>query len=179
MRRRCARLRSDARREDNANQATAKSRNDRVVPVGAIVLAYYDRYLEERWTWVARTGYDAGAELFAPDADDPLFGYTDCKTAACDQVAKTSLGLCWRCDQLWKAAGPGADSAAFCKTAPGPLRRRRTTALRAVCRTAPGAELRADMGALRTDMGVGFAAVDARFDQVDTEIREIKDRLAS
>lgn len=36
------------RRDDNANHAVAKSRNDRVVPVGVIVLAYYDRYLEER-----------------------------------------------------------------------------------------------------------------------------------
>jgi len=35
-------------RRDNPNHATAKSRRDRVMPVGAIVLAYYDRYLEER-----------------------------------------------------------------------------------------------------------------------------------
>ena len=36
------------RREDNANGAAAKSRVDRVVPVGTWVLAYYDRYLQER-----------------------------------------------------------------------------------------------------------------------------------
>jgi site-specific recombinase XerD len=36
------------RREANPNGASAKSRDGRSVPVGAIVLAYYDRYLEER-----------------------------------------------------------------------------------------------------------------------------------
>lgn len=36
------------RREDNPNRASAKSRHDRSVPVGAILLAYYDRYAEER-----------------------------------------------------------------------------------------------------------------------------------
>lgn len=37
-----------ARRDDNPNHAAAKSRNDRAVPVGVIILGYYDRYLEER-----------------------------------------------------------------------------------------------------------------------------------
>lgn len=36
------------RRDSNPNGASAKSRDNRVVPVGAWVLAYYDRYLEER-----------------------------------------------------------------------------------------------------------------------------------
>jgi len=35
-------------RENNPNGASAKSRDDRTVPVGTWVLAYYDRYLEER-----------------------------------------------------------------------------------------------------------------------------------
>jgi len=35
-------------RENNPNRASAKSRDDRTVPVGTWVLAYYDRYLEER-----------------------------------------------------------------------------------------------------------------------------------
>lgn len=91
------------------------------------------------WGLLVGAGYDAEAELFAPSAEDPLFGYVDCKTAACDQVAKNSRGLCWRCDQLWKAAGPGTEFAVFCETAPGPRRRRRAGALCAVCRT-PGHE---------------------------------------
>jgi integrase/recombinase XerD len=36
------------RRDNNANRASAKSRYDRSVPVGAWVLAYYDRYATER-----------------------------------------------------------------------------------------------------------------------------------
>ncbi|MDA8281738.1 MAG: hypothetical protein M0Z42_00235 [Actinomycetota bacterium] len=52
------------------------------------------------WPELFRAGYDAEAQVFAPRAHDPLFGYTECKTAACDQVARTILGLCWRCDQL-------------------------------------------------------------------------------
>lgn len=36
------------RREDNANRASAKSRDTRSVPVGTSVLAYYDRYVQER-----------------------------------------------------------------------------------------------------------------------------------
>lgn len=36
------------RRENNPNRASAKSRDPRAVPVGPWVLAYYDRYVEER-----------------------------------------------------------------------------------------------------------------------------------
>jgi integrase len=92
------------------------------------------------WPELFRTGYDADAQVFAPRADDLLFGYAECKTAACDQVARTSLGLCWRCDQLWNKLGPEADFASFCESAPEPHRRSRSKdALCAVCRT-PGHE---------------------------------------
>jgi integrase/recombinase XerD len=46
------------RREDNSNRASAKSRANRCVPVGAIVLAYCDRYLEERIACQAADGCD-------------------------------------------------------------------------------------------------------------------------
>ena len=36
------------RRQDNANRASAKSRHERTVPVVPWVLAYYDRYVEQR-----------------------------------------------------------------------------------------------------------------------------------
>lgn len=45
-------------RRDNANQAWAKSRDSRVVPVGAWVLAYYDRYVEERLACPEADGCD-------------------------------------------------------------------------------------------------------------------------
>lgn len=45
-------------RRDNPNRASAKSRDPRVVPVGSWVLAYYDRYLEERLTCPAADGCD-------------------------------------------------------------------------------------------------------------------------
>jgi site-specific recombinase XerD len=46
------------RRENNANRAAAKSRDDRAVPVGTWVLAYYDRYLEERLACLAADSCD-------------------------------------------------------------------------------------------------------------------------
>lgn len=45
-------------RGDNSNRASAKSRDPRVVPVGVWVLAYYDRYVEERLACVAADGCD-------------------------------------------------------------------------------------------------------------------------
>lgn len=38
---------------------------------------------------------------------------------------------------------------------------------------------REETAELRADMAAGFTAVDARFDQVKTELRGIKDQLAS
>jgi len=45
-------------RRDNPNRAAAKSRDDRVLPVGGWVLAYYDRYLGERLGCPASDGCD-------------------------------------------------------------------------------------------------------------------------
>ena len=45
-------------RRDNANGASAKSRDARAVPVGTWVLAYYDRYVEERLAHPAADGCD-------------------------------------------------------------------------------------------------------------------------
>ena len=45
-------------RRDNPNRAAAKSRDARVVPVGAWVLACYDRYVEERLGCSAADGCD-------------------------------------------------------------------------------------------------------------------------
>jgi integrase len=91
------------------------------------------------WAALGRLGFDASTGCFAPDADDPVFGFSECKAASCDQVAITSLGLCWRCDQFWRKAEPRADFERFCETAPERLRYRRTAALCRVCRT-PGHE---------------------------------------
>jgi len=91
------------------------------------------------WAGLGRLGFDPDAEVFAPHADDPVFGFTECKAASCDQVAPTSLGLCWRCTQLWHAAAPGTDFERFCETVPDRVRQRRGAALCRVCRT-PGHE---------------------------------------
>ena len=91
------------------------------------------------WALLARRGYDASAEVFTPEREDPLFGYKVCEVVACEQLAEGRLRLCWRCEQHWKQAGPGVSFASFCHDAPGPLRRRRGDALCTVCR-APGHE---------------------------------------
>ena len=91
------------------------------------------------WDLLAHLGYDASAQVFAPDADDPVFGFTVCKATGCEQVAKSSLGLCSRCGQHWKQAGSGADFARFCQSAPERRQQSRTAALCRVCRT-PGHE---------------------------------------
>lgn len=72
------------------------------------------------WDLLAHLGYDASAQVFAPDRDDPVFGFTVCRAAGCEQAATRSLGLCWRCGQHWEQAGPGVDFASFCHDAPGP-----------------------------------------------------------
>lgn len=87
------------------------------------------------WAALAQLGFDPEAECFAPHADDPIFGFVECKAACCDQVARTSLGLCWRCEQFWQKAQPGADFEWFCETVPDRVRHRRSAALCRVCRT--------------------------------------------
>ena len=46
------------------------------------------------WEALGRLGFDPSTACFAPGPGDPVFGFTECKAACCDQVAKTSLGLC-------------------------------------------------------------------------------------
>lgn len=88
---------------------------------------------------LARLGYDPDRQIFAPAAADPVFGFTECKTDACDQLGRMSRGLCWRCDQLWRNAPPGTDFVSFCATAPSRARQTRANALCRVCCT-PGHE---------------------------------------
>jgi integrase/recombinase XerD len=60
-------------RDANPNRASAKSRNDRVVPVGAWVLAYYDRYAEERLACPAADHCDfVLVNLFHPPLGAPM-----------------------------------------------------------------------------------------------------------
>ena len=92
------------------------------------------------WAALGRLGFAPGVALFAPGAEDPVFGFAVCRAASCDQVVHSgSLGLCWRCGQLWQKAGQGADFEVFCATVPGRTRHNRGGALCRVCRT-PGHE---------------------------------------
>lgn len=60
-------------RRDNANRASSKSRDARAVPVGQWVLAYYDRYLEERLEYSAADGGDfVFVNLFHPPLGAPM-----------------------------------------------------------------------------------------------------------
>ena len=60
-------------RDTNPNRASAKSRDDRVVPVGAWVLAYYDRYAEERLACPAADRCDfVLVNLFHPPLGAPM-----------------------------------------------------------------------------------------------------------
>lgn len=62
-------------RRDNSNGASAKSRDSRVVPVGRWVLAYYDRYLEERLACPAADASDfVFVNLFHPPLGGPMTG---------------------------------------------------------------------------------------------------------
>ena len=60
-------------RDNNPNRASAKSRNDRVVPVGAWVLAYYDRYCAERLSCPGADDCDfVFVTLFHPPPGQPM-----------------------------------------------------------------------------------------------------------
>jgi site-specific recombinase XerD len=60
-------------RRDNPNRASAKSRDARVVPVGTWVLAYYDRYVEERLGCPSADGCDfVFVNLFHPPLGAPM-----------------------------------------------------------------------------------------------------------
>lgn len=61
------------RREDNPNRASAKSRDERSVPVVASVLAYYDRYVEERLAVPAADACDfVFVNLFSSPLGTPM-----------------------------------------------------------------------------------------------------------
>ncbi len=92
------------------------------------------------WEALAGWGYDRATGRFCPDADDPIFGFRMCKAASCDQVARTALGLCWRCDQWWQKAEAGTDFEEFCASVPERTRYpRQASTLCRVCQT-PGHE---------------------------------------
>jgi integrase/recombinase XerD len=60
-------------RRDNPNRSSAKSRNPRAVPVGPWVLAYYDRYLQERLACWAADGCDfVFVNLFSEPFGQPM-----------------------------------------------------------------------------------------------------------
>lgn len=60
-------------REDNPNRASAKSRDERSVPVVAWVLAYYDRYVEERLACPPAEACDfVFVNLFHPPLGRPM-----------------------------------------------------------------------------------------------------------
>src|SRR6266508_1653188 len=91
------------------------------------------------WAELRRRGWDAEREVFAPDAEGPVFGFTVCRTDGCGQGSdRPGLGLCGACETRWRRASPGTDFEEFCRTAP-PRRRQRGGPLCLVCRT-PGHE---------------------------------------
>ncbi|MDQ6946988.1 MAG: hypothetical protein M3256_12165, partial [Actinomycetota bacterium] len=75
------------------------------------------------WDALGRRGWHPDREVFAPLAEDPVFGFARCLTARCDQVAhRPGLGLCPRCRRRWLAQSPGTGFEEFCAAAPGPAR---------------------------------------------------------
>ena len=118
-----------------SRSATAKTvRSTTLERDGAVDL------LRQRIDWGAlcEWGWHPGPEIFAPDVDDPVFGFVGCQTAGCEQIGLGRLGLCRRCAQWWRTSPPGTSFEEFCRTAPPPGRRS-TPVLCLVCRT-PGHE---------------------------------------
>src|SRR5258708_8152773 len=71
------------------------------------------------WRLLARLGWDPGRGVFAPDAGDAVFGFTQCRTAGCDQIAATNrFALCHRCAGRWRRSAAGIGLEEFCQTAP-------------------------------------------------------------
>lgn len=91
------------------------------------------------WPALRRLGWDAKREVFAPAASDPVFGFAECATAGCGQVAETNRwGLCCGCLTRWRRSCPEASLEEFCATAP-PRVNKKIGGLCLVCR-APGHE---------------------------------------
>ena len=72
------------------------------------------------WRGLERRGWDPSQQVFAPDADDPVFGFAECRVVACNEVGRGRTGLCWRCRRRWaeRAGSPGANFEEFCEIAP-------------------------------------------------------------
>ncbi len=119
-----------------------------------------------------RRGWRPDREVFAPNAEDPVFGFALCASANCDQMAHhPGLVLCRRCQTSWEHVPSGTSFEEFCQRAPA-----RTKAvgggLCLVCRT-PGHERPVRGGGLCTacmaaardrDQSVAvYVAGDARF----------------
>ncbi len=85
------------------------------------------------WARLRALGLDERAEIFAPAANDPAFGFGECAAANCNEIVDR-LGLCWRCRTRWHHAPTGTSFEEFCATAPASTRPR-GVALCLVCRT--------------------------------------------
>ena len=70
------------------------------------------------WAGLGGRGWDPGREVFAPDPADAVFGFAECRAAACDEASCTRMGLCWRCYGWWRASPPETSFASFCQTVP-------------------------------------------------------------
>jgi len=71
------------------------------------------------WSELRRRGWDSDREVFAPSAEDPVFGFARCASASCDQIVHhPGLGLCRRCQTRWELSPPGMRLEEFCQRAP-------------------------------------------------------------
>jgi hypothetical protein len=86
------------------------------------------------WARLRALGLDERGELFTPATNDPVFGFGECVTANCDEVAGNRPGLCWRCRTRWHNAPTGTSFDEFCATAPASTKPQGVV-LCLVCRT--------------------------------------------
>jgi hypothetical protein len=75
------------------NRSVATARRRLAAPDAAL-----DR-LDELIDWgrLGRLGWDATREVFAPAADDVVFGFIECATAGCARISTGGAGLCRSC----------------------------------------------------------------------------------
>ena len=91
------------------------------------------------WFELRRRGWDPDREMFAPGAEDLVFGFAWCASANCEQmVHHPGLGLCRRCQTRWKHSLLGMSFEEFCQSAPARIKPV-GGGLCVVCRT-PGRE---------------------------------------
>lgn len=91
------------------------------------------------WPALRRLGWDPRREVFAPTSSDPVFGFVECATAGCDQVAETNRwGLCCGCLTRWRRSWPEASLEELVRRPP-PRVNKKIGVLCLVCR-APGHE---------------------------------------